>query len=115
MTWSSNNQAHHWTWKILIGLDLITETKSFEATGKLKITQLRHWVSGEAKSTRRTKCRLLAAQFDGLCVNLIHAEYEAASTKEKARSAIQAILMDAEQLVSDLGEKVDSLYHFPLE
>ena len=124
-SWSRNNSAHYWTWKILQALDLVTESLSFEATGRKKVSGLRHWVQGEARANRNSKVTLLASQFDSIVAKVIRAKYEGldgsaskAKRREKsraARKALRSLLNDGGASVAAMGDKVDDLYRFKLE
>jgi hypothetical protein len=112
--WTQNNRAHNWTWKILLCLDLLARRTSFDAAGARSMDSLRHWVIGESSSNRSTKARLLAAQFDALCVLVLKAKYESSANGASvaAKRAIADILLDGAKSVQQLGNKADELYRF---
>lgn len=108
--WSDNNRACKTLWTTLYAMKQITS--GFSESGALKMSELAYFNPFDSEDLRKQNAGMIADQLDSTFRHGRGAKFETEMDRTKVISGITALLIDADKLVSDLADLVDSMYNF---
>ena len=108
--WNPNNKACQCTWADLFALK--QSTKPFPDSGNIKMQDMLFYNPAAGSGILENEAKMLADQLDNMFRNADGAKFEAGVTREKAQSAMVAILKQADKTMAKLSEVIDTNYLF---
>jgi len=108
--WKSNNLACLNTWSTLFIMK--QSQKSFKNSADIKTTDFLFYNPTLSPDLLKKEAKSLAVDLDQAFINTCFAAYEPGMTKTKAINDMVSILLNTDQTMAGLAEKIDDDYQF---
>lgn len=108
--WNLDNRASKALWAALHSMDQLSG--SFADSETLKIGQLTFYNNLSGGNLIRKEAEMIADMLDNIFIKRKRAQYEAGIDRTQALNDIVKILIDADKILSQLGETIDASYLF---